>query len=73
MEKLKKNKKVKKKVKKKRRKASWITIVIHSAIGCRETIVSPYPLVLCTRWHDRALSRAYKTNIFNSVIIVNQR
>jgi len=66
-------KKVKKKEKvKKKRKASWITVVIHSAFGCGETMISPHPLVLCTRWHARALSRAYKTNIFNSVIIVNQ-
>jgi hypothetical protein len=25
-----------------------------------------------TRWHARVLPRVYKTNIFNSVIIVNQ-
>jgi uncharacterized membrane protein len=44
----KKNEKLQKKnVKKEERNARWITVVIHSAFGCRETMISPHLLVLC--------------------------
>jgi hypothetical protein len=43
----KKRKSAKKREKKKERNGLWITIVIHSAFGCRETVISPHPLVLC--------------------------
>jgi hypothetical protein len=36
-------------------------------------VISPHLLVICMRWHARVLPWAYKTNIFNGVIIVNQR
>jgi hypothetical protein len=45
--KLGKNTKEKEKVKKKKRNALWITVVIHSAFGCGETVISPHPLVIC--------------------------
>jgi hypothetical protein len=32
---------------KKERNALWITVVIHSAFGCGETMISPHLLVLC--------------------------
>ena len=41
------NKMQKKKVKKKKRNALWITVVIHSAFGSGETVISPHPLVIC--------------------------
>jgi hypothetical protein len=33
--------------KKKKRKALWITVVIHSGFGCGGTMISPHPLVIC--------------------------
>jgi len=33
--------------KKREEKARWITVVIHSAFGCGETVISPHPLVIC--------------------------
>ena len=42
-----KNTKEKEKVKKKKRNALWITVVIHSAFRCGETVISPHPLVIC--------------------------
>jgi hypothetical protein len=45
--KLGKNTKEKEKVKKKKRNALWITVVIHSAFGCGETVMSPHHLVVC--------------------------
>ena len=45
--KLGKNTKEKEKVKKKKRNALWITVVIHSAFGCGETVISPHHLVVC--------------------------
>jgi hypothetical protein len=45
--KLGKNTKEKEKVKKRKRNALWITVVIHSAFGCGETVISPLLLVLC--------------------------
>jgi hypothetical protein len=32
---------------KKEEKALWITVVIHSAFGCGETVISLHPLVIC--------------------------
>ena len=43
----KKNKKKEKReklTKKKEEKALWITVVIHSAFGCGETVISPQPI-----------------------------
>jgi hypothetical protein len=37
----------KKSKKKKKRNALWITVVIHSAFGSGETVISPHPLVIC--------------------------
>jgi hypothetical protein len=37
------------KVKKRERNAPWITVVIHSAFGCEETVISPHLLVICMR------------------------
>jgi hypothetical protein len=68
---MKKEKKIRKW--KKRRKALWITVVIHSAFGCGGTMIPQHHLDVCTRWHACALPRAYKTNALDSVIIVNQR
>jgi hypothetical protein len=45
--KLGKNTKEKEKVKKRKRNALWITVVIHSAFGCGETVISPHHLVVC--------------------------
>jgi hypothetical protein len=39
-------KKYKKKSEKKKRNALWISVVIHSAFGCGETMISPHPLVI---------------------------
>jgi hypothetical protein len=33
--------------KKREEKALWITVVIHSAFGCGETVISLHPLVIC--------------------------
>jgi len=43
----KKVQKNKRKCEKRERKEMWITIVIHSAFGYGETVISPHPLVLC--------------------------
>jgi hypothetical protein len=45
--KLGKNTKEKEKVKKRKKNALWITVVIHSAFGCGETVISPHHLVVC--------------------------
>jgi hypothetical protein len=37
------------KSKKKKRNALWITVVIHSAFGCGETVISPHHLVVCIK------------------------
>jgi hypothetical protein len=42
--KVKKNAKYKKK---RRRNALWITVVIHSAFGCGETMIPPHHLDVC--------------------------
>jgi hypothetical protein len=55
----KKKEKREKLAKKKKRKALWITVVIHSAFGCGGTVISPHPLVICTRCHVRAMPQAY--------------
>ena len=44
--KLEKNEKIQKKSEKKKRNALWISVVIHSAFGCGETMISPHPLVI---------------------------
>jgi hypothetical protein len=44
---LKKKKREKLGEKKREEKALWITVVIHSAFGCGETVISPHPLVIC--------------------------
>jgi len=45
------NKKKREKLEQKKRgKALWITVVIHSAFGCGETVISPHPLVICTMY-----------------------
>jgi hypothetical protein len=36
-----------KKSEKKKRNALWITVVIHSAFGCGEAVISSHLLVLC--------------------------
>jgi len=41
------NTKEKEKVKKRKKNALWITVVIHSAFGCGETVISPHHLVVC--------------------------
>jgi len=43
----KKREKVKKKNVKKKRNAMWITVVIHNAFGCAETVISPHHLIVC--------------------------
>jgi hypothetical protein len=35
---------------KKKWNALWITVVIHIAFGCGETVVSPHPLVIYIMW-----------------------
>jgi len=42
--KTKKKEKREKLTKKKEEKALWITVVIHSAFGCGETVISPQPI-----------------------------
>ena len=37
----------KRKSEKKERNALYITVVIHSAFGCKETMISPHHLVVC--------------------------
>jgi len=41
-------------------------------VGMRNLGWACAKLLQDTRWHARVLPRVYKTNIFNSVIIVNQ-
>jgi len=35
--------------------------------------IETWIVLLDSRWHARALSRAYEKNIYNGVIIINQR
>jgi len=45
--------------------------------GCNKNpglSIFPYFLFyICTRWHAITLPRVYKTNIYNNIIIINQR
>jgi hypothetical protein len=51
----KKGKVGKKKCKKKKRNAQRITVVIHNAFGCGETMISPHPLVICINLYRKIM------------------
>jgi len=67
IEKLKK----KKILKKKKEKALWITVVIHSAFGCGETVISPHLSVICIMLRFFFLN--YKKRISNRNLIKEKR
>jgi len=45
----------KKKMQEKKRNAQRITVVIHNAFGCGETMISPHPLVICINLYRKIM------------------